>query len=79
MTIRVDMDPCESASTFSYLGCTTEYNNSNCVDLYQNMSKDQRRWDMTSGVLVKAGEAVQARTIFYKAVVQAVLFYRKDR
>ena len=34
---------------------------------------------MTSGVLVKAGEAVQARTILYKAVVQAVLFYRKDR
>ena len=43
------------------------------------MSKDNRRWGMTSGMLVKAGAAVQARAMFYKAVVQAVLIYRSER
>ena len=37
------------------------------------MRKEQRRWGMLLGVLVKVGERVQARTVFYEAVVKAVL------
>ena len=39
------------------------------------MRKVQRNWYMVSRVMVKAGETVRSRAMFYRAVVQAVLFY----
>ena len=48
------------------------------LESYQNLRKAQRRWGMVLGVLVKAAVTVQAREMFYKSVVQAVLLYRSD-
>ena len=64
MIIRANLDPLESVSTFSYLGCTTAFNNSYWSVLYQNMGKSQSNWVMVSWVLVKAGTTVQARVVF---------------
>ena len=73
VTIKVNLDPLESLSTFPYLCRTITCNNSDWEDLYQNMIKLQRSLGMVSGVLVKAGSAVWSREMLYKAVVQALL------
>ena len=78
MTINVNLHPLESTPTFSYLGCTIAYNNSDWAAVYNNLWKAQSHWVMVSGVLVKAGAMVQARVMFYKAVVQSVLVYRSE-
>ena len=72
------MDLLDSVSTFPCLGHTIVFNKSDCEALYLNLRKVQRRWGLVSGVLVKAGETVQVREMFYKAVVQAFLIYRSE-
>ena len=78
VNIKVNMDPLDSASTFPYLGFTIAYNNSDWVALYHNLSKAQRCWVMMLGVMMKACTAVHSRSMFCKAVVQAVLIYGSD-
>ena len=55
--------------TYSLISLTT--NNSDWEELYQNMRKVQRCWG-----IVLAVATVRSRAMFYKAVVQAVLFCR---
>ena len=73
VSMVVHLYPLDSVSAFPCLGHTIVFNNSNWVVLYQNMRNTQRHWGMVPGLMVKAGETVQARSVFYKALVQAVL------
>ena len=78
MTIKVNINPLDSVSTFNYLGVTIVFNNINWEYLYQNMRKEKRCWLMVSGVLAKIRATVRTIAIFYKAVVQDVLLYGSE-
>ena len=78
MTIKVNLEPLESASTLSYLGHTISDNNINWVSLYHNLSKAQRRWGMVSRVMVKAGVTVKSRAMVYKPVLQMLPMYGSE-
>ena len=72
------MDSLYSVFILPYLGRTISLNNSNCFALYQNPRNSQRRWGMVLGVMVKLGVTLRSRLMFYKSVVQAVLFYGSE-
>ena len=75
MSIKVNLDPLESAATFTYLVCTITYNNSDWAALYHSLGEARRRWGMMSRVLDKSGVTVRDRLIMYKYMVQTVLLY----
>ena len=53
---------------FPYLGRTIAYNNSIWLAVYQNLSKERRRWEMITRVLMKTGATARAGVKMYKAV-----------
>ena len=65
----MNADPLDPIAAFPYLGHTVAYNNSDWEDLYQNLQKSHRRWEMVGKVVIKMGAMVQAQDILYKAVV----------
>ena len=69
------LDP---VADFMYLGHTDAYNNSDWVDLYQNLWKSRRHWEMVEKVVSNTGSMVWAWGILYKAVVQSVLLYGSE-
>ena len=75
MAIKVNMNPHETTTAFTYLGITINYNNSHWEALYSNPWKAQRGWGVETKVLVKTGAPIKSRAMMYKAVVQAVLLY----
>ena len=73
MSIKVNLDPLDSAVAFTYMGCTITYKNSDCLSLYHNLGKARMRWGMVLKVLEKLGETLVAREMMYKSVMQTVL------
>ena len=71
----VNADPLEPAAAFPYLGHTVKYNNSDWADLYQNLLKARRWWEMMGKVVMKKGATVRARVMLYNAIVQSVQLY----
>ena len=61
MSIKVNLEPLESAATFPYLGFTIGYNNSDWVALYHNLFKARRWWGMVLNVLENIGAKVRSR------------------
>ena len=51
MSISVNAEPLEPATTFSYLGRIVAYKNSNWADLYQNIRKAHQRWEVVEKVV----------------------------
>ena len=68
----------EPVAEFTYLGRMVAYNNSDWEDLYHNLRKAWRRWEMARKVMLKTGATVRARGIMYKAVVQSMLLHRSE-
>ena len=52
-----------------YMGHTVAYNIINWAVLYKNLKKDRRMWVIVEKVMTKAGSAVRAHGMFYKAVI----------
>ena len=75
MEIRVKLNPLKATTTFPYLGRNFTYNNSNWKALYRILKKSQSRWRMLAKVMGKMGAPINARSMMYTAVVQAVLMY----
>ena len=74
----MNYEPLEPVAAFPYLGRMDAYNNSNWVDLYQNIWKARRWWVMVGKLVSKTGATFQARGILYKTVVQSVLLYGSE-
>ena len=70
--------PLETVEAFPYLGRTVSYNNRYWVDLYQNLRKSRRWWEMVAKLVMKMGATVWALGVIYKAVLQMVLLYGID-
>ena len=79
MVIRVNLNPLEATTVLPYLLHTVICNNSDWAELYTNLWKAQRRWRMAAKVLGNMGDPIKARTLMYKAGVQAMLLYGSKR
>ena len=78
MSISVNAEPLEPATTFPYLGRIVAYKNSNWADLYQNIRKTHQRWEVVEKVVTNTGSRVQVRGVIYKAVVNVVILYGSE-
>ena len=74
MSIKINLDPLESAAVLTYLGRTIAHKNSDWEDLYHNPGKERRKWGMVSKVLEKMGVAVRDRATMYMLVLQMLMF-----
>ena len=66
VSIKLNLNPLESAAAFTYLGRTIAYNNSKWASLYHNMGKARRRWGMVLKLLQKTGATLRSRSMMYK-------------
>ena len=78
MYIQVNLDPLEITASFTYLGHTVNLNNSYWADLYKNLGKAHRRWEMVAKLLTKMGAKVRSRLMMYKAEVHTVPIYGRE-
>ena len=76
MSIKTNLDPLETADSFTYLVHTSAYKNSVWEALHQKLGMARRRWGMALRVTEKTGITVRDGEILYKAVAQTVLLYR---
>ena len=74
----MNIEPLDLAAAFTYMGRTLAYKSSDWDFLYQNLWKARRWWRMLGKVVNKSGATVRVRGMFYKTVVQSVLFYGRD-
>ena len=70
--------PLESVLFFKYLGRLLTSQDDDFPALYKNLAKSRKRWGMVSRVLCQEGANPRAMAMFYKAVLQAVLFYGSE-
>ena len=75
MVIRVNLEPFEAKTAFSYLRHTVNFSNSNCEDLYSNLWKAQIQWRLVAMFLKKTGAPVKYRAMMYEVFVQVVIIY----
>ena len=73
MEIRVNLNPLEETTAFTYLGRTVMYNNIYWSALYSKLSKDQWRWGVVVKVLVNMGTPLEEWAMMYKAILNVLL------
>ena len=78
LVIRIKLKPLKVTTTFPYLGRTPKHNNSELADIYNNLSKTQRRYGMEAKVMGKRGAPIKYRYMMYEAVVYTVLLYGSE-
>ena len=65
----VNLNHLEDTTAFPHLERTVTYNNSDCVELYSNLSKSQSIWEMLAKVMGRMGDPIKFLVMMYKVVV----------
>ena len=65
----------ETVLALKYLGRVLTKLDDEWTEVVANLSKSQRRWDRISKVLEREGVCPRTPGTFYKAMVQATLFF----
>lgn len=72
---EIDGTEVENVQEFKYLGRMIVSNNSDKAAINFNLTKARKKWARFRVVLEKESASPRTRSLFYKAVVQAVLLY----
>ena len=74
---QINTDTLPLLEDFPYLGWTIAYNNSDWEEVYQNLRKVRRWWEMVERVLERTGATVWSQGAMYKSLAQLVLLYSR--